>query len=271
MPLPPPVTMARRPSSRLISSLVLFGGDRPSAVGGDYGALHVAAVIARQESCDASYFLGFAETPERHLGPTLDDCRFVELSDRGRGPDHARRNRVDPDSLRAQFHRRRASKPDDPRLQRGIGDRILGWMEGGDRRQVDDRTAAAPLHLRGHRLGGPDQAFDAAGEHAIDSLAVDLAQRLEPGPNRVVDEYGDRSAELAFDVSKHRVNVVAPADVDGEGARVEAFAHEFRDRGFEPPRADVDAGEAGAFAAESLCDRQADASGSAGDDADPIL
>ena len=144
-------------------------------------------------------------------------------------------------------------------------------MEGGDRRQVDDRTAAAPLHLRGHRLRGPDQAVDAAGEHAVDRLAIDLGQGLEPGPDRVVDEHGDRSAELAFDVSKHRVNVVAPADVDGEGARVESFADEFRDRGFEPPRADVDAGEAGAFAAESLCDRQADAARRAGDDADPVL
>jgi hypothetical protein len=67
------------------------------------------------------------------------------------------------------------------------------------------------------------------------------------------------------------MDIIAPADVGAEAARVETFADQFRDCRFEPPRADVDASEPGAFAAEALCDRQADASRSAGDDANPVL
>jgi hypothetical protein len=67
------------------------------------------------------------------------------------------------------------------------------------------------------------------------------------------------------------MDIVASPDIDEKATRVESLADEFCDRGLEPPSADVDAGDAGPFAAEPRCDRQADAPRGAGDDADPVL
>lgn len=67
------------------------------------------------------------------------------------------------------------------------------------------------------------------------------------------------------------MDVVPAAHVDRESAHIEAVAREFGDRRLEPPRADVDAGDARPFAAEALCYRESDASRGACDDADPIL
>ena len=173
--------------------------------------------------------------------------------------------------LRTEFDRRRARQADHAGLEGGIGDRVLGGIECGDGTQIDDRPAAATLHLRRRRLHRPHQSADAAREHAIDRLGVDLGERLKARPDGIVDQNRDRRAKLAFDAFEHRLYVLAPANVDAVATRFKAFVGEFRDRRLESPGADVDAREPRALLPKSLRDRKPDPARRAGDDAHAVV
>src|ERR1700730_17647662 len=108
-------------------------------------------------------------------------------------------------------------------------------------------------------------------QHVVDRLALDLRQRLEPRPDRIVDQHGDRGGKFALDPRKQRVDVITFTDVDPIGARVEALALQLGDRGLQPTRADVDTRNPAALFAETLGNREADAPRRAGDDAHAIL
>src|SRR5258708_4291195 len=270
MPLPPPVTTARLPSSRLMP-LLLSGGDRPAAVGRDDGALDVARIVAGEERGERSNFFRLAETPRRHLGLPRGDRRFVELRDRRGRADQARRDDIDADLLRAQLDRGGGGKADDACLQGRIGNRILGRVKCGYGAQVHDRTTAASLHLRRRSLRRPDQAMHADGEHAVDRLDLDLRKRLKPRPDRIVDQHRDWSCKLALDPREQRVDIVALADVDLIGSGFEPLDLQFGNCRLQTARADVDTGDPPALFAKTLGDRESDAPRGAGDDAYAIL
>jgi hypothetical protein len=96
-------------------------------------------------------------------------------------------------------------------------------------------------------------------------------ERLKTSPDRIVDKHANGRGELGFDAREHRVDVLAPADVDRATARLKALRLEAGDGRLQPARADVHGGEPSALASEAFRDGEANSSRRAGHNADAIL
>jgi hypothetical protein len=140
-----------------------------------------------------------------------------------------------------------------------------------DGAQIDDRTAASPLHLRGRRLHRPEESLYADCKRAFGCLDIEFRERLKPGPDRIVDERCDGRGEFRFNLRKHRLDVLAPTDVDCITARFNTLRLQTFDGRLKPPRADIHGGETPALASEALRNGEADSARRARHDANAIL
>ena len=121
------------------------------------GAGHETGGIRRKEQrrfgnvarlARAADRIGHAAAFGHHAGHLLRAlCIEAERAAEDAGRDEARDNRVDAYAVRRQLGRRQPCVVQHAGLRHRIGDRRIPRLQGRDRRGVDDRPAAAALHV----------------------------------------------------------------------------------------------------------------------------
>lgn len=94
---------------------------------------------------------------------------------------------------------------------------------------------------------------------------------MKPGPDRIIDERGNGRSKFRFNPREHRVDVLAPTNVDHIAARFKTVRLQPFDSRLKPPRADIHSGELPSLASEALRNGEADSARCARHDADTIL
>jgi hypothetical protein len=141
------------------------------------------------------------------------------------GLDRAGRDRVDADAGVAVFHRLLFGQVDQRGLGRAVGHAQGAGAQAGDGGDVDHRATAAFEHQRRAGLHAQERAIEVGRHHPAPFVEAGLADRLEGGDARVVDQ-GVEPAEGLFDAlhgvgDLRRVGHVAVDDQQVALARTE--------------------------------------------------
>src|SRR5690606_12724914 len=261
MPLPAPVMITRLLCNRCITLSSWADKDTNSgacdgqaAIGHDQGTVDVAAVRRGEEGHRRGNFAGVAKAADGYVLLSGVQGGLVEFPQRGRCADHAGGDGVHPDAIGAEIECRGPRQTRYRRLDGAVGDGVLECQNGGRGAEVDNCPGAAPLHLRRCRLGCPDDAFKAHGEHLLQGLFVDLFDRLIACPDGVVYERRQRPAEVGFDALEYFTHLAASSDIEHIRVDVQAIGAHLRDGRLEARRADVDAGDASTFSGKAFGD-----------------
>ena len=130
----------------------------------------------------------------------------------------ARQDRIDPDMFRREFDRGGARHL----VHRGLGGGVADignaeMADRGDRRDVDDRAAALPLHHRNDVLHGEERALQVDREHAVPVRLRHLDHAAHFGDADIVVEHVD--AAIGLEARRdHGFDVAGLADIGGERA-----------------------------------------------------
>src|ERR1700676_325059 len=143
-----------------------------------------------------------------------------------RGFHQAGQDRVDPDMLRGELHRRGARHL----VHRGLAGAVanIGDAEGGergDRRDVDDRAAALPGHDRNDMLHRKKGAFEIDREYAVPFGLRYFDHAPHLGDADIVVEHVDAAVGLQAG-GHHRLDLGRPGHVGGERGGLAAFARD---------------------------------------------
>ena len=102
--------------------------------------------------------------------------------------DRAWRDRIDPNIFRAKLGSLLPGQGINGTLDRGIDGSVRDRHGHGNRRQIDDGTAAAFDEMRGRRLKAPIGTFQPDIEHPVDNRRIELDQRIVMEGNGIIDK-----------------------------------------------------------------------------------
>ncbi len=182
----------------------------------------------------------------------------------------ARRHRIDADTARPAFHRRRAHQRDHGRLRCGIQREAgIGIADAADRRVDDDAAAAIQLHGRDLILQAEKHRTDIGVEHGVIDRARLLLDRRAPFLMSGIVEGHIEPSEFVHHGSDETGDLRLIRHVGAHEQRFRAKPVAFIGRrlsfGFAAAR---DHDGSGAFLRHQQCRRPPDAAAPAGDEAD---
>src|SRR5690606_38745201 len=181
-----------------------------------------------------------------------------------RSRDAAGDDRRHADVVTPQLAREAAGQAFDPGLGGLVSDQVAQPEVPGDRAEVEDHPAARSAHRRDHGLAHEEQVAEVGRDPLVPVLGRDVLDRVTVVVGGVVDQHVDAAKRVdrglrgAFERGK-------VAQVAGDETRPLEPGGECLARGF----VDVEEGDFGTLAGESLDQRGADAGGAAGAD-DPL-
>ena len=154
-------------------------------------------------------------------------------------------------SVRARLTGQRAGETHDGALGCDVREQLHLAPEERDRREVDDRSAAALDHLRTQRLGEQEVRPDVGGEDGIPLGRVRLMPRADGVDRRVVDEHVGTPERFARRVGHcHRGARVGQVRIDGD--RLTAGRRDHSDGLVQTLRLEPDCDDAGPACGEQL-------------------
>ena len=145
--------------------------------------------VAREEESGLRHVLALAVARERHGDrELLLEALVREVLLRHRRPDHAGAERVDANPCRRQIAGEALRQAHDPVLRSRVRRAMREPDQPSDRRQIDDRAAAALAHPASRRLAAVERAAEVDRDHVLPLLRrhrVDVADLAHAG---AVDE-----------------------------------------------------------------------------------
>ena len=175
---------------------------------------------------------------------------------------------IDVDAVRTELVGELAGEGDDAALGRGVGARTVGAEPPpGDRGQVDDLAAAAPLHHRDHGMGEQERAVEVEGDQLLPVGETELLGRgLRIVDHRAAADGVDQDVDatvIALDLSDQPVDRAGVQRVDQPAfylaARLAAGLAQRRHRLVQPALMVVDGDHRRTLARHDRCGGPADA------------
>jgi len=187
------------------------------------------------------------------------------------GDHHTGRDGVDANAVGPDQPGQRVGEADNRRLRRGIGRQRRRAAHPGDRRHVDDRTAAPRLHLRHHRLGGKENVPKIDVDHPVELIRRHLGENLALVVGGVVHQHRGVT-QLGTDFCYRSTQGVEVQQIARhEQRRRAALACDLPHQCCTGIGVDIEEGNTRLLGGEGTHESGTDATGAAGDQYDAIL